>query len=113
MTNAERQKRYRDKKRGGPPKGPWGGSPSVASIAEAAGIGRTIIFMVKWIDRHAPDVTPELKAGSLKATPTYKRLRREYEMGIANALSDQHATEDAQLMVSRRHGRFVFEWLKK
>lgn len=108
MTNAERQKRYRDKKRGGPPVGRWGGRVPVKTAAEVYKVGRTLIFMSSWIAKHAPDVSDEIRAGRARVTPAYKRLRAEYMMGLARAVQD--APKGASFFVTRRDGRFVFEW---
>ena len=52
MTGAERQKRYRDKKRGGPPVGRWGGHLSHATFAKLAHVGRTFYWMLGWMLLH-------------------------------------------------------------
>lgn len=77
MTNAERQKRYRDRKRGGPPRGRWTGHISVASRAKALSVSRTMIFMARWIAEHAPDVATQIERGELKVGPEYRRLKAE------------------------------------
>jgi hypothetical protein len=111
MTNAERQKQYRDRKRGGPPVGRWHGHDSAAKWAERLGIGRSQWLMIRWICRHAPDVHDEFaKDEKLKITPTYHRLKREYDIGLVRALADGEP-EDHTLFEFRRNGKFVFEWV--
>lgn len=111
MTNAERQKRYRDKKRGGPPVGRWSDHLSVPKLAESLKVGRTSIFMAAWIRKHAPDVAADLQADRAKVTPSYKRLRGEYDLGLVRALQAREDQGNAQLVVYRKDGQFVFEWV--
>jgi hypothetical protein len=112
MTNAERQKRYRDRKRGGPPVGRWAGGVSVAFAAKEMDVGRTIVFMNRWIDRHAPDIVPILLAGGAKTTPTYNRLRAEYNAGILAAFRAKPDHDGFRLTESRKNGKFVFRWVR-
>jgi hypothetical protein len=111
MTNAERQRRYRDKRRGGPPVGRWPNGAVVARIAKAQNVSRTMIYMAGWIVKHAPDVAPLIEAGKIRLTPTYKRLRREYDravyVAIRTAIDAGHDPHD--LMVRRENGVFVVE----
>jgi hypothetical protein len=112
MTNAERQKRHRDKRRGCPREGRWpAGYLSVDRLAKVQGVGRTTIFMAKWILRHAPDVAPRLDAGELSVAPTYRRLRNEYVMGAARAVKARPDDNEARLEETRRNGKFVFKWV--
>src|SRR5262249_36569965 len=107
MTNAERQKRHRDKGRGGPPAG--GGPPGYLSVgkrAKALDVGRTLMFMSQWILQHAPDVADRIESGELRTTPTYTRLRNEYVMCVARALEARRDDGDARLEVFRRNGEF-------
>ncbi len=112
MTNAERQKRYRDKKRGGPAVGRWGGHTSMAKVAKGVGATRTTMFMLMWIDQHAKDVMLNLDSGELKVTPTYKRLRAEYEAGVVAAVSSTKDRRGVKLVCARKDGKFVFTWVK-
>jgi hypothetical protein len=68
MTNAERQRRYRDKKRGGPPQRQCAGS--LTEAAKAAGLKRTTLWMLLWINKHAPDVDLDrISASTPKTAP--------------------------------------------
>jgi hypothetical protein len=79
-SNAARQKRYRDRKRGGPPVGRWNGHVSMAMRAKAVGVSRTMLFMAGWIRRNAgSEIVADIKAGKLPLAATYRRLRREAE----------------------------------
>jgi hypothetical protein len=109
MTNAERQKRYRDRQRGGPPVGRWQGHLSTAKIAKAQHISRTMVFMARWVMKHAPDLVQALESGELKMAPTYRRLRGQYIMAMAKALESKHG-RNAQLIETRHAGQFVFKW---
>src|SRR5436190_17915550 len=111
MTNAERQRGYRDRRRGGPPKGRWAGHVSIATTAKVHDTSRTLLVMGVWILRYAPDEAPALDAGTAKTTPTYRRLRNEYIMAVAKALSK---TDDpnARVVVTRKSGRFVARLVK-
>lgn len=113
MTNAERQKRYRDKKRGGPVEGRWSvGHLTVADQAKLVQVGRTSVFMAMWISKYAPDAAQGLTAGTLKVTPTYKRLKCEYDAGVVEAIARKVSTDGERLVSSRRDGQFVFHWVK-
>jgi hypothetical protein len=111
MTNAERQKRYRDKQRGSPAGRRWSGHLSARVNAYLAQTSRTAYFMGLWILNNAPDVLPESGKAreAFKITPAYKRLRSEYELGILDALSQPHDESD-QLVYYRLDGKFHFEF---
>jgi len=83
LTNAERQRRYRDHKRGGPPVGRWHDHVSVAAVAKSQGIGRSLLFMASWLQRFAPDLIPQLERGELKVTQAYYRRRDQLAMQAA------------------------------
>jgi hypothetical protein len=114
LTNAERQKGYRDRKRGGPPAGRWAGRSSLAKIARSVGTSRTRLFMIRWISAHAPEVldqTVNRGEPGLKITPTYYRLKAEYEAGILRTAKERPAG-DVRLVESRQDGQFVFNWVR-
>ena len=83
LTNAERQRRYRDRKRGSPPVGRWQGHTPAAALAKSQGIGRSILFMASWLQRFAPDLIPQLERGELKVTWAYYRRRSQLAMQAA------------------------------
>ena len=112
MTNAERQRRYRDKLRGSPPLGRWAGHTSRAAVAKGHKIGRTILFMSAWILEYAPDCAGPMEAGTAKATPTYRRLKAEYDIGLFKALGER-PSDGATLHYRRENGEFVFEWIEE
>jgi hypothetical protein len=111
MTNAERQKRYRNRQRGGPPLGRWGGRLSIGQAAKAVGCSRTILFMIRWIDKYAKDVMPQLDHPKARVTPAYKRLRAEYDAGFLKAYLGRKDHRGVRLVSLRRDGRFVFKWV--
>src|SRR5437870_2773322 len=97
MSNAERQRRYRDRNRGGPPKGRWAGHQSLETQAQASlpqRLSRSSVYMLRWITGHAPDVLPALFADLNDAEsrrsrrrgsgirPIYDRLRAELKEGL-------------------------------
>ena len=94
MSNAERQRRYRNRKRGGPPRGRWAGHISVAKQAEAVGASRSMLFMAKWICKHAPDLVSEIEAGTLKVYTSYYRRRDQMAMEIASQLDKTEGAVD-------------------
>ena len=110
MTNAERQKRYRDKKRGGPPKGRWAGHLTVAEIAQRAGVSRTKIFMCSWIKKNAPEYFDGIKDGEIKIGPLYRQLKDEYDAGIFKAVCERPSGNN-RLVCRRVDGAFEFEWI--
>ncbi len=113
MTNAERQKRYRDKLRGGPPVGRWACHLSVAKAAQIQGIGRTMIFMAGWISKYAPEYEEQIISGKIKAlTPLYHRLKSEYEAKLFKALNVR-PSDGATLFFRREDDEFVFEWTEE
>ena len=111
MTNAERQKRYRDRKRGGPPRGRWGDHGwTQAQLAAGLGIGRTMVCMVHWLGEcGALEELRKIEAGRGKVTPIYKRLRADYERGLCRALL--HEIPGRVLTCRREDGAFLFEWV--
>lgn len=109
-SNAERQRQYRDRQRGGPPKGRWHGHTKAADIARSQHVSRASLFMAEWILKHAPDVVPDCDAGKVKITPTYRRLRQEYIMALARAMEKYG---NRPLVCVRKNGRFVFKLAKK
>ena len=112
MTNAERQKRYRDRKRGGPPAGRWAGHTSLTKVAKSSQLGRTTLWMLGWISRHAPDLEPALAADEIKIAPTYRRLRREYLEAVTQADATRPRGAGYRLTMSRRNGHFVVKWVR-
>jgi hypothetical protein len=117
MTNAERQKKYRDRKRGSPPVGRWPKEHlPVEIVAKVSHVGRTSVFMASWVGKHAPECQLDLAEGRAKMTPLYRRLRREYLAGIAAALekatAKQRALEGWTLTERHKDGHFVFEWVR-
>jgi hypothetical protein len=89
QSNAERQKRYRDRKRGGPPVGRWPQYPN--SFAKSAGehwqkfkvwpgVCRTNFFMAKWVIEHASrEIIDDMNAKKTSIVRAYRRLRDEHE----------------------------------
>ena len=84
MTNAERQKRYRDKQRGGPPVGRWAGHVSREVRAVAHDTSRSIIMMSKWILRHAPEYEKAIKKGAIGES-RWKRFGEDGAIGLLTA----------------------------
>jgi hypothetical protein len=111
MTNAERQRRYRERKRGGAPVGRWRHGSFVATFAKVNNIGRTVIFMAGWIREYAPDVAFLLESGAVKVTPTYKRLTAEYdrEVWVAIQAAEAEGSDPRLLTCRRENGAFVVE----
>jgi hypothetical protein len=96
-SNAERQKKYRDKKRGGAPHGRWPKQHLSAEIlAATGGVSRTMIFMMSWVMRHAPEYQLDLAENRVKLTPLYRRLRGEYNLAIAAAVRTATDKQRAQ-----------------
>jgi hypothetical protein len=55
MSNAERQRRFRDKRRGGPPVGRWPADyMSLSAWAEIMGMSRTTLARLHYLDEVAP-----------------------------------------------------------
>ncbi len=65
--------------------------------------------MAGWIIRHAPDLQVELESDKIKVTPTYKRLRREYDAALFRAIEERPG-DGYQLVFYRQDGDFVFRW---
>lgn len=113
MTSAERQRRYRDRRRGGPPRGRWPeGYVPVGVTAKLAGTNRSYAFYAAWMEKHAPDALGEVLARKLKIAPIYERLRREYDRGIIVAVGQPHGETD-ELVTYRDDGHFVFDWVAR
>jgi len=123
LTNAERQRRYRNKKRGGPPLGRWHGHASIQRLLASHGLKRTMAFMGQWIIRLAPDrfdsSTGRFDYGEYGSlTALYRGLKRE-RLEAAAAFC-QRTNGDYWLArgwtlldCPRRNGRFAFRWAKK
>ena len=69
MTNAERQRAYRQRRSGGP-------QLTVAQIAKVHGCGRTGVFYASYVTKHRPDLVAQVQAGTLAITRAY-RIARE------------------------------------
>lgn len=111
MTNAERQRRYRDRKRGGPPRGRWAGHLPAFLLAKSQGTSRSYMYYASWILDHASDVADAIEAGDGNLAVAYERLRREYESGLMKSLRSR-PSDDARLFCRRENGEFVFEWIE-
>jgi hypothetical protein len=74
-------------------------------------VGRTSVFLASWIQKYAPDAAEAIAAGTLKLKPTYDRLRREYLACIAGAVRARPNRQGVRLVVARRDGRSLFEWV--
>lgn len=101
QSNATRQKAYRDRQRGGPPVGRWPDGAwrgnSVRQACETVGIGRTSLYMYKWLKRHAPqDVWDALNKhrAKIKPAPTYRKLRRQMEAEFFAAMEAEERGEN-------------------
>ena len=110
MTNAERQRRYRDRKRGGPPKGRWAGHLSADKMTEDLAISRSMIFMGRWITKWAPEYEDQIMAKKIKVTPLYRRLRKEFVIKFNKAVTER-PDGDYRLTCQMVDGAFVFEWV--
>jgi hypothetical protein len=126
LTNAERQQRYRDRKRGGPPQGRWAG---YVTLQRTLGISRSSAHMARWIYRHAPDEYARLcivmnrlhgsRRKGLGIKPLYRRLRAEITEALTRAVrtpTDEEFHErrrSCRLVPRRQDGRFVFEWIRQ
>lgn len=115
MSNAERQRQYRNRKRGGPPVGRWAGHLAKRKIAEAYHISRTLLVYSGWIAKHAPELVQDLEAGRARVTPTYRALKPKYDAGIARAVRDSDVTRMQALGYTLhgeyRDGDFEFWWV--
>jgi hypothetical protein len=117
LSNAERQKRHRDRKRGSPVVGRWPeGYVSIAKRARVCHTTRTMTCMAGWILQHAPEFEGSVASGAERITPLYRRLKQEYDMGVfralKNATPDQAGFNGWALVEGRECGRFVFKWVK-
>jgi hypothetical protein len=119
-TNAGRQRRYRDRKRGGPPRGRWCGHKTAQQFAPA-GWRRTKVFMGLWIIRHAPDLfdprTGQIDCGEHRTvTALYKALRvermRAAAMFFRETNGEKMVAQGCRLVEARHDHRFVFRWVK-
>jgi hypothetical protein len=102
MTNAERQRRYRDKKRGGPPVGRWPDGaymPKVlGDIRGTTGWGKSQWYMAKWICDHFPEVLKTLGSGRdarESVSHAYHRLKGEAVAKLIAALMEEPHPETA------------------
>jgi hypothetical protein len=116
MSGAERQKRYRDKKRGGPPRGRWAGHTKVVDAQGPDWRGRrhkrTWAFMQKWLAAHAPGVPLDHKI-----TTSYETLRdlwvRAYNAAWDGATEAQREGRRWDLRERFEDGDFRFEWVRE
>jgi hypothetical protein len=115
-SNAERQKAYRDRKRGGPPEGRWAGHVSHDALAQALQVGRTMLFMLAWIDKHAPEIAADIKRSKGKISPIYRRLKAEFDSVVSKCLVSgglEKMKSDTWIFTCRREdGRFVAQWIQ-
>jgi hypothetical protein len=112
MTNAERQRRYRDRSRGCPPVGRWAYHTATAKIAAEYKISRTMIFMSAWIKNHAPEYCDALVAGSGTVSKIYREQKPKFDAGLFRAIS-KDPKDGSRLTWHRVDGEFFFKWIKK
>ena len=119
LSAAERQRRFRDRKRGGPPLGRWHGHESLAEQAAAIGCSRTTVFRLKWLFTNAPEAAERAAAGVEKITPLYYRLRREYDEALIRFVETDSAecasrfAEGFRLAPRYTDGQFMFQWVRE
>jgi hypothetical protein len=86
MTNAERQKRYRDRKRCGPLVGRWHGHRTAkqfgAENPTGERVGRSMVFMIAWLQRHLSREDFLALVAKEKVTPLYRRLKRQHDYRV-------------------------------
>jgi hypothetical protein len=111
MTNAERQKRYRDKKRGGLARERRPGGMTDAELAKTLHVSVSMLRMARWIIAHAPDVVPAIEAGELTVTAEYRRLNDELDRAFFLAIHAGRPAGDVRLMGRRRDGKFEMFWM--
>lgn len=85
LTAAERQRRYRDRKRGGPAKGRWAGHVSAKVFASQWAISRSTLFMSQRIRKLSPDLTKEVEGGRMRVGRAYRILRLAIRMEAEEA----------------------------
>ncbi len=72
MTPAERQRKYRDRLRGGPPVGRWPeGHMTMEELARRSGISRTLLYMARQVREWRPDLYEQMRKGELAVTRAY------------------------------------------
>ena len=81
LTNAERQRSYRDRKRGGPPRHRL----NLGREAKDFGVSRTWYYMFRWVIDRYPELMGQLvrrneRRAGLLITPTYKRLKAKKKL---------------------------------
>jgi hypothetical protein len=72
-TNAERQKAYRDRRRGGPPIK----RTTAAEVAANYEMCRTCLFYALWLNQHRPDLSVLVERGELSVSRAYAIGRKE------------------------------------
>ena len=68
-----------------------------------------MLFMARWLNKHAPEVTPALDRGEGQVTPLYRRLKREYDLAFFRFLGEQ-PEGPGRLFGYRVDGKFCFVW---
>ena len=88
-TSAERQREYRDRKRGGPAAGRWAGHTTAAEIVQQYGGSRTGLSMAQLVKRYRPDLFERVQSGDLKLAVAYKLANRERDLETLREMGEQ------------------------
>lgn len=93
LTNAQRQRRWRDKKRGSAPTGRWPEDRwNLEMRAEFAGIGRTMMWMLDYLDRTAPALYRRLLDRDFRgASMAYQQVKEAFNAAVFGIALDPAA----------------------
>jgi hypothetical protein len=76
-----------------------------------SGSSRTGLFMGKWLIKHVPGMYEKMMAGQIKITPTYRRLKDEYDRALFVAIGAaiKSGRDPHDLTERYEGGRFIIE----
>jgi len=79
MSNAERARRYRDAKRGG---------PAIKPVARLPGASRTMTWRCGVVQRWAPELVPLIESGEMTVGRAFPVAQQRRDTAIMQALTE-------------------------
>ena len=115
MTNAERQRAFRDRRRGGPAVGRWDYGPDHAEFMrktlERLHICAETYRRVRWVTKHYPDLMPVLMADSIgigtviKIARDHRRMAREHGLDVES--TRESVTREVLALIAKRNAKRI------
>jgi hypothetical protein len=88
MTNAERARRYRDRKRGAPARHP---TTTMSALARESGASRTLRWRARVIAKWAPEFVPLVKSGDMRIGRAFPIAQQRRDSTTMKAITDSES----------------------